>query len=525
MRSSTRYLFAPIVLALGLLSVIWPASAQPRIPSRSVEQVIVHGRDATSTRSEATSFELFGRERPVSNGASAGAGATPLIPQPVGSGLDALEDPSSVPSDTTGARGDSFIVTAVNTQLAVYDLSGNQVVAPIQLDDLHPQSNNHFEFDPKVVYDPYDDTFVVVYLVQEDSPRLSKIVTVAIPNATASNRSTWCANSFPGDAVPGGKQLWADFPGLGFTDTRVTITTNQFTFPSSNGGFTSSQVMTIDKTGLYDCAQPDPVPTVFAGNATKDDKGNRAFTLRPAETVGSSPGSQLMLSFGSVQGRGDYLTVWRIAPSATGFALKKASFPTGKVSFPPFGTQQGGGLNRPNGWWDVGDARFINAFYDADRDELFTAHTVQKNLRPDALTGGYPEAVNRWYEVDPATNLTNSVIARKGTVGSPEVDVGWPSVATDSSGVLFVTYNRASEPRNEFLSAWVSTIQPSSTADSELLMKAGLATYNASPGIERWGDYTAINRDPANGQNVATFNQFAQSNDQWRQFISLVTDN
>ena len=524
MRSSTRYLSALAVLALGLLSLIWRASAQPRIPSRSVERVIVHGRDATSTRNEATSFELLGGNRPESKVTPAPVGAARLIPQPVGSGFDALEDPVSVPSDTTGARGDSFIVAAVNTQVAVYDLNGKQVVAPIQLEDLFPAPDNT-AFDPKVVYDQYDDTFVVVYLVQRDSPRLSKIVAVAIPNATASNTSTWCANSFKGDAVPGGKQLWADYPGLGFNDTRITITTNQFTFPSSRGRFSSSQVLTIDKSGLYDCAQPDPVATVFAGSATRDDKGNKAFTLRPAETVGSAPGSQLMLSFGNVQGRGDYLTVWRITPTSSGFALKKASFRTGKVSLPPLGTQQGGGLNTPNGWWDAGDTRFVNAFYDADRNELFTAHPVLKNLKPDTLTGGYPESAIRWYEVDPATKLKNSAIVRKGTIGNAEVDVGWPSVATDSSGVLFVTYNRASEPRNEFLSAWVSTIQPSSTADSELLLKSGLTTYNAIGGPERWGDYTAINRDPANGQNVATFNQFAQSNDQWRQLISLVTDN
>jgi len=526
MRSSTRYLSVLVVLALGLLSSIVPASARPRIPSRSVERSVIHGRGSAAIRNEATSFELFGKA-PASKGTRSGV-ATPAAaraPQPVGSGFDALEDPFSVPSDTTGARGDTFIVAAVNTQVAVYDLNGSQVVAPIQLDDLHPDSAGRSSFDPKVVYDPYDDTFLVVYLVQEDSPRLSLIVTVAIPNATASTPSTWCATSFPGDAVPGGLQVWADYPGLGYNDSRVTITTNQFTFPSSTGGFSSSQVLTIDKTPLYDCAQPAPVATVFAGNATKDNKGNRAFTLRPAETVGSSPGSQLMLSFGSVQGRGDYLTVWRIVPTLTGFALKKASFATGKVSIGPLGTQQGGGLNQRNGWWDTGDTRFVNAFYDADRNELFTAHPVFKNLRPDTQTGGYPESAIRWYEVDPATNLKNSVIARKGIIGDAEVDVGWPTVATDSSGVLFVTYNRASEPRNEFLSAWVSTIQPSSTADSELLLKAGLATYNAIGGPERWGDYTAINRDPANGQNVATFNQFAQSNDQWRQLVSLVTDN
>jgi hypothetical protein len=131
----------------------------------------------------------------------------------------------------------------------------------------------------------------------------------------------------------------------------------------------------------------------------------------------------------------------------------------------------------------------------------------------------------QWYEVNPANKLGNSVLARKGVIGSTEVDVGWPTVATDSAGTLFVTYSRASDPHDEFLSAWVATIPPSSTADTQLLLRAGTATYDAGPGFERWGDYTAINRDPLDGLDLATFNQYASSSSQWQQFISIVTDN
>ena len=528
MRWSTRSLSVLAVLTFGLLLSWLPASARPASSSsRSSERAVVHGRDAGVSRNEATSFDLFG-ERTLSKGDARVEGAAtatkPLIPQNV-FGFDALADPDSQPSDTTGAIGDDFIVAAVNTQVAVYDRAGTQVVAPMQLETLHADANGRFVFDPKVVYDPYADTFVLAFLVQEDAPRLSRIITVAMPDATADDTATWCENSFPGDALPGGPATWADYPGLGYTDTRVTITANEFTFPSSNALFRSSQVMTMDKAGLYDCGEPPPIPTVFAGTATRDNAGNQAFTLRPAETVGASPGAQLMVSFRNVRGRRDYMTVWRIKQTASGFALKKASSLTGRVSAPPFGTQRGGSLNSPNTWWDAGDTRLINAFYDADRNELFTAHATLKNLRPDTHTGTYLESAIRWYEIDPAAKLKNSVIARRGIIGDPEVDVGWPSVATDGSGVLFVTYSRAGEPRNEFLSAWVSTIQPGSTSDTELLLHAGAATYNAGPGVERWGDYTAINRDPTDGQDVATFNQYAQSTVQWRQFISFVSDN
>jgi hypothetical protein len=46
-------------------------------------------------------------------------------------GFDALTDlDGAVPSDTTGALGDSFFVTATNVRMAVYAQDGTEVVAP-----------------------------------------------------------------------------------------------------------------------------------------------------------------------------------------------------------------------------------------------------------------------------------------------------------------------------------------------------------------------------------------------------------
>ena len=42
----------------------------------------------------------------------------------------------------------------------------------------------------------------------------------------------------------------------------------------------------------------------------------------------------------------------------------------------------------------------------------------------------------RWYAVDPAGVLGRSRVARIGTIGAPETDAGWPSLATDAAGNL-----------------------------------------------------------------------------------------
>lgn len=527
MRSLVRSTLVLFVLAVMVSPLAAPATTDPdraRPVARVASRAVVHGRGVASPQRRPTSFDVFSqRRRAAGDLHSTPPAGEPRVPSS-SFGFDA-QGPNlegSVPSDTIGALGDTFFVTAVNVRVAVYDRLGVEVVPPTRLRSLHPDSVGRFAFDPKVIYDQYNDTFVLVYLVQDDSPQLSRVIAVAIPNATATDRNTWCATSFPGDALAGAQAVWADYPGLGYDQDRVTFTSNQFTFPSSQGQFLFAQVMSIPKGPLYDCTQPSPAPDVFAGTQTRDANGVQAFTLQPAQTVGTPASSQLLLSV-QLAGRDSYLALWRIKETATRVVLKKGTVTIGKTTFPPFGTQGGAGINNRDLWWDAGDMRLINAYFDADRNELFAAHAVAKNFKPDPVTGGYLESAARWYEVTPATRLNDSTLARKGTIGAPEVDVGWPSVATDASGNLFITYSRAGSPANEFLSAWVAEVGPTGTAATQLLLAPGLDTYDATGGPERWGDFTGINRDPVVPTNLATFNQYALDGLTWQQVVNVVT--
>jgi hypothetical protein len=188
----------------------------------------------------------------------------------------------------------------------------------------------------------------------------------------------------------------------------------------------------------------------------------------------------------------------------------------------PPGTQGGGSETDPDTWWDTGDLRLINAFYDSDLNGLYAAHVVAKNLGPDTVTGGYLESVARWYEVLPASRLADSVLNRKGVIGQAETDAGWPVVATDGSGNLFVTYSRGSEPLGEFISAWAAEIVPGSTAAVSTLLVPGVALHDSLNGLERWGDYNGINRDPADPSRIAMVNQIATAGSTWQQTVNVV---
>jgi hypothetical protein len=524
--------FGRLSASMGILALIGAMMAAPAgargdaaMPAaRTDVRIDVHGHGLSGTTSRYRSSLQAPRtsDRPAAGSAPSSATPAPSTSAPVSLlGFAGIPDPGVFePSDSTGALGATFFVTAVNTDYAVWNLDGTPALAPADLDTIETITDGIDLFDPKIVYDPYDSTFVLAYLAQRDAPKASFIVLVAIPDATADQTSTWCTSVIPGDWITTDAEQWADYPALGFDGDRVVVSTNQFTFPSSHGSFSYAQLITFPKTSLYDCSQT-LTGTAFAGTKTQNQDGSRAFTIQPAQTVGASATRQFMLSFQG-PGRDSYLTVWRLAEAATGLKLKKATVFTGKTRIAPPGTQGGGSETDPDTWWDTGDLRLINAFYDSDLNGLYAAHVVAKNLGPDTVTGGYLESVARWYEVVPASRLGDSVLNRKGTIGQAETDAGWPVVATDESGNLFVTYNRASEPLGEFISAWAAEIVPGTTAAVSTLLVAGTALHDSLNGLERWGDFNGINRDPVHPSYIAMVNQVAIAGSIWQQTVNVV---
>lgn len=478
-------------------------------------------RTSLETLASGKSGKKSGKKEPLGAGArSSPASASSPTSVQAFSGIPQIE--GFEPGDPTGAIGASFFLTAVNTRYAVWNLDGSQAVAPSLLGTLTHQDDGMDIFDPKIVYDAYRATFVMVYLAQRDSPHRSVIVVTAIPDTTADLVDTWCTTTIQGDQVDPDLPTWADYPGLGFDRGRVVITTNEFTFPTSFARFVDAQVLAIKKDPLYDCNAPSVIGDVFAGQATRNEDGSKAFTIQPAQSVGSNPRAEYLLSFEG-PGRGSFLTLWRLRASSKGLRLKRTTLGVGRVAGNVVGTQAGGSLTDLDTAWDTGDQRLTSAWYDADRNALYAAHNVAKDLVPDTVTGNYLESVVRWYEIRPAGRIGRSRITRRGIVGAPETDAGWPAVATDGTGNLFVTFSRGSEPLGEYISAWAAEIPPGSTSATLTELVPGTAIHNAIRGIERWGDYTGIDRDPADPSRIAMINQIAVPNDEWQQTVNVVT--
>jgi len=460
---------------------------------------------------------------PVGDGDAA---PRPRCPAPCfGTTFDAIGNVDLLsPGDPTGAGGDTHVVTAVNTSLAVYSKTGVEEVAPVDIGSLVPGPLAD-SFDPKVVYDQYTDTYVLAFLAADDVafPIKSRIYVVSIPDATATALPTWCGSWVRADQGGQGKQI-ADFPGLGYDADRVYVTTNQF----GQGWFDyyGAQIIAFDKTDLYDCTAP-LAWTAFSTDDTRLPDGRKSQSLQAPTSIGPAPRG-FFLGFdtkctGFFSCSGDRLTLFRVTDTGAGLELTATTIGVPTVEM-TLGTQKGAPLSDADGRWDVGDLRLGNAFYDGDLNRLYGGHAMAKDLDPG---DGYVEAVGRWYEVEPMGALRSSIVTRRGNVGEPLKDAGWPAVATDSLGNVFMTFSRASgvTGAKEYLGAWATLIEPSKKASEELIQFGfGMSLYAPYPGPERWGDYNAINRDPTDGTIIWMVNQYAASMDDFQQVVTTVFD-
>jgi hypothetical protein len=415
------------------------------------------------------------------------------------------------PADPTGALGVAFAVAAVNVRVAVYDRAGGTAMAPIRLRLISGPNSNIArlqETDPRVFYDPYRDVFVLVFLAYNAKNGFIEVVTM--PGDTADDRSTWCRLHLSGDQVPGDGRQFADYPTVGFSKNRVTVATNNFDF-STLTHFEYTQLISMKKTQLYDptCSRPVRL-SVLSGQQMRDPDGSKAFTVQSARSIGPPTRDQFLVSV-DPERRSTQLVLWRLRFDRGAAKLVRTALTVKRAFLPPYGYQCGSTSSNPDTWWDTGDLRLTDAWYDGDSRSLYTAHAVLGNAG-----GGEPESVIRWYEVAVAGALGRSDVNRTGVVARQNFDAGWPSVATTDDGTLWITFARAG--MSECLSAAAASVQAGAVGSSQTLIAEGLARYEFSardpftgdPGIERWGDFSATNRDPLHPAAIGSFNAYAK---------------
>ncbi|MBI1789774.1 MAG: hypothetical protein HYR60_19760 [Acidobacteria bacterium] len=399
------------------------------------------------------------------------------------------------PPDTIGAVGLSHIVEMTNGTFAIYNKSTGALVSRV-LDQtfwtnagFNPGAGNLS--DPRVIYDISSNRWFAAQITVDNT---GNRVLLARTN-TSDPTGTWQMVMFTGNSG------FADYPTLSVDALGVYIGTNNFT--DSSGSFTGVSLFSIPKADIL-AGTPSIANMSSFENLSSSTYG---FTLQGALDFGASKGH------GSIVARGPLTTnLIRFDvnnPGAAGATLGTATPITVNArGFQPLGAQ-------PDGTTDIDTL---------DRRISASAVQVGSLLYIVQTHGVAGRSALRWTVLNEATNA----VLAQGDIADSNFDLYYGAISANLFGDVVIAYSRSGTGAGDFIGSYASIGRfdgVNMTFDTPLQLRAGLANYHLGGGTdERWGDYSAVVRDPSDPTIFWAFQEFAGLGNVWSTQISeLIT--
>ena len=156
-----------------------------------------------------------------------------------------------MPNDNTLAiSNDGLMIAGINSSYIIYDQNNDSILKRATLNSLTFSFNQLLfvkKYDPKFIYDPNEDRFIMVFLVGNNP--INSHICVAF--STSNNPlDDWNVYMLTGDAL--GTDHWTDYPAISLTNDELFITGNLLQHNVSwQEGFYQSLIWQIDKTQGY----------------------------------------------------------------------------------------------------------------------------------------------------------------------------------------------------------------------------------------------------------------------------------
>jgi hypothetical protein len=463
-----------------------PATSAPVLPRVSPASIPHH--DADYSRAERSRLKYEGQRDLGTGGKEIHLDGTPspLAPN-VGTTFDGLGQNGWIPYDAAICVGPSHIVVMTNSQWVVYDRNGTVVRAATQFTNWWSGYAGNAPFDPRCVYDAGGARFIMASVSKSSTQSLYHLSV----SQTADPTGAWW-NYNLNARLDGATNTsnWADFPGLGYDDNSIYLTSNQFTL--SNNSFQYVKVRVLDKAVAMSGA---PLSWADFVNMLNAD-GTKAFTLQPSRTLSASTTLYLL---NNRSASGSNVTLWRITggPSAPTLT-RQATVTIGSYSIPPDAAQPGTSTLVATNDCRISDSvAWRNGILHAAFTEAFSGRSAVRYLRID-------------------TN-SNSLL-KDITYTQTGVYYYFPAVTDDAAGNMYLVLSRSAS--TEYASAYFTGMTPQDTTiQSSTLAKAGVSTNTSG----RWGDYSGIANDPADSLNVVGYVGWANTSNRWATRIFNMT--
>lgn len=414
----------------------------------------------------------------------------PLAPSPApAASFKALDDDdTSIPPDTQGAVGPNHLMVTLNRGVRIQDRLGT-ALSTVSLVSFWSSTAATGVFDPRVVYDPFNNRWIFTNASDASSAASSVLLGVT---QTSDPTGKWNLYRITADS---GGMNWADFPSLGFNKDWVVVTVNMF--GNVSGAFQNSQIFVGTKSDLY------------AGNPATFRSFNDAigFTQAPAVTYDNTLGTMYLVDdFNGNSGGNGLLRISTITgtvgsetyTAGTAFVTTAnpwADSPPGGADFAP----QMGTTNKIQN----GDSRMLKVVY--RNGSLWAA---QNAFLPAT---GPTHTAAQWWEFKP-----DGTVQQFGRVEdlSGTIFFAFPTITVNAHNDALLGYSSFSA--SQFASADYSVrlaSDPPNTMRSDVLLKAGEAVYFKVFGgtQNRWGDYSNAVVDPVNDLDMWTIQEYASS--------------
>jgi hypothetical protein len=435
---------------------------------------------------------ISNRSKVLESIGGAGGPPSPAAPPPAapsqGGFIAGQHNNTSIPPDTSGAVGPTHVMTALNNDVMIHDRTG-ALVSKTTLDRFWQALGFPGRtYDPKLVYDPFVERFIFVTMQNAESADSRMLIAVS---RTSDPGGLWFPAVIPVD-TDAQKNVWLDYPSLGFCRDKITVSVNLFTI--NGNGFAGATIYAFDKAAMV------------AGTPAAMQRFvlfNQGGTHAPAVTYDSDLTTQYLISR------------WSLRTAAVFELTGSPAANSARLSQPKI-VQAGGSAwdNQPSASIapQSGSPRTINAGDDRMQSacfrggKLYAAHSI---FLPQ---GGSTRSAVQWWVVDPAS----SVVAN-GRIDDPSGTFlyAFPSLSVNRNGDLMIGHAVFS---NTTFAAGAYTLKVAGAAAAQPVVFApGTATYfvTFSGTRNRWGDYSVTQVDPQDDFTFWTCQEFVLSRDVW----------
>lgn len=400
---------------------------------------------------------------------------------------------SYIPPDTHGAIGLTKIMVTLNNNIRIITKSTGAPVSTVSLTSFFSSTGATGVFDPKVVYDPYNDRWI--FTAMSDAATASSSLLLAV-SATGDPSGSWYLSRI----ILGTATLWADFPCIGFNKNWIAISVNMFTI--SGGTFSSGTVVTYD----YAAARAGTFTTTAFTGITSSSGG---FCIHPVVTYSSTQDTLFLashLSSGSATYKISTLTGAVASPALTIGATKTNSLggwsaPGGDVLPQSPEPSPGTGTAKIN----VGDA-FIRSRALYRNGNIYYSQTVGL---PSG--GSYTRTAVQWGKV-----ATDGTWLEGGRVDDPTGAVwyAYSSIEVNAPGDILLGFSRFGGALYAGAGyTFKSRDDGAGTMRDPYIYKDGLDYYHKTFGgsRNRWGDFSQTQVDPSDDYTFWTIQEYAKT--------------